>query len=98
MDMLFQGFIAAATILWLLSYIGLRRVFAYNWFWDVVITLSLIIMFSGSYAGMMTGLIGGILVSLFLRFGRKFLGVERLTLRRRYGRIIPSLVWVRSSS
>ena len=95
MDMLFQGFIAAATVLWLLSYMGFRRVFAYNWFWDVAITVALVYMFSGSYAGMMTGVIGGILVSLFLRVGRHLFGTEKLVLRRRYGRIIPSLIWQR---
>ena len=96
MDMLIQGLIAAGTVLWLLSYIGFRRVFAFNWFWDIAITLTLVLMFSGSYAGMMTGVIGGIIVSMFLRFGRALLGSERPALRRRYGRIIPSLVWIRS--
>lgn len=94
--MITQGMIAAATVLWLLSYIGWRRVFAYNWFWDIAITSLMVYMFRGSYAGMMTGVIAGIIVSLFLRFGRALVGAERPKLVRRAGHIFPSMVWVRS--
>ena len=98
MDMITQGFIAAATVIWLLSYIGFRRVFAYAFLADLVITAGMVYMFAGSYAGMMTGVIAGITVSAFLRIGRSVAGVERIRVMRRYGHILPSVVWVRSSS
>lgn len=96
MDMLTQGMIAAATVLWLLSYIGFRRVFAYNFVADLAITGGFVFMFAGSYAGMMTGVIAGLMVSAFLRFGRSLFGCERVRFIRRSGDILPSMVWVRS--
>jgi len=96
MDMIVQGFIAAATVLWLFSYVGFRRVFAHAFVLDIVVTGGFIIAFAGSYAGMMTGVIAGLMVSMFFRIGRKLVGTERPRLARAKGRIIPSLIWVRS--
>ena len=96
MDMLLQGFIAAATVLYLFSYIGFRRVFAYAFILDIIVTGGFIWMFAGSYAGMMTGVIAGLLVSATFRIGRRHFGVEKLRLIRGYGRIFPSVIWVRS--
>ena len=96
--MIIQGLIAAATVLWLLSYLGFRRVFAYGFVVDVVVTGGFIVAFAGSYAGMMTGVIAGLLVSMFIRTSRKLVGVERPALRRAKGNIMPSLIWIRSKS
>lgn len=98
MDMLFQGAIAAATVLYLCSYIGFRRVFAFAFFLDLLVTAGFVWAFAGSYAGMMTGVIAGLMFSAFMRIGRRLFGVERLRLVRGYGRIIPSMIWVRSKS
>lgn len=96
MDMILQGFFAAATVLWLISYVGFRRAFAHAFILDIVVTGGFIWMFAGSYAGMMTGVIGGLMFSAFMRIGRRLMGVERLRFVRGYGRIFPSMVWVRS--
>lgn len=96
MDMLTQGFIAAVTLIWILSYFNLRRIFNYAMVVDVSCTALLVYMFSGSYAGMMTGVIGGMLISLFLRAGRATVGRETPKMIRRRGHILPSMVWVRS--
>lgn len=96
MDMLFQGFIAAATILYLFTYVGVRRVFAHAFIVDLVCTAGFIYAFAGSYAGMMTGLIAGLTLSIFMRVGRRLLGVERVRFVRGYGRIFPTMCWVRS--
>ena len=96
MDMILQGFIAAATVLYLCSYIGFRRIFAYAFILDLLVTGGFIWMFAGSYAGMMTGVIAGLIFSATMRIGRRVMGIERLRLIRGYGRILPSMVWVRS--
>ncbi len=96
MDMITQGLIAAATVLWLLSYIGFRKVFYFAFITDVVCTGTLVYMFSGSYAGMMTGVIAGGLLSMFLRAGRTVAGSSKPRWIRRSGNIMPTLVWVRS--
>jgi len=95
-DMIFQGFIAAATILYLCSYVGFRRVFAHAFILDIIVTGGLVYAFAGSYAGMMTGLIGGLMFSMFMRIGRRLFGTERPKFVRGYGRIFPTLCWVRS--
>lgn len=97
MDMITQGMIAAATVLWLLHYVGIRRVFGYNAIVDFVVTAGFIWMFAGSYAGMMTGVIAGLMVSITLKIGRAMFGYEKATFARRKGRIIPSFIWRRYS-
>lgn len=94
MDMIIQGLIAALTVLWLLSYFGFRRVFGYAAVLDILITGTFIIMFAGSYAGMMTGVIAGLTVSIVLRFGRALFGYAKLRFVRRSGHILPSMIWV----
>ena len=96
MDMITQGIFAAIMILWLLSYFTFRRVFAFAWIFDIVITLGLMYAFRGSYAGLMTGVFAGIIVSFTLKFGRLCFGTERPVFVRAHGDIFPSLVWVRS--
>jgi len=96
MDMIWQGLIAAATVLYLCSYIGFRRVFAYAFILDIIVTGGFIWMFQGSYAGMMTGVIAGLTFSAFMRIGRTIFGVERLIPMRARGHILPSMRWVRS--
>lgn len=95
MDMITQGFIAAVTVVYLMSYFPMRRIFGYAFVFDIVITSGFIIMFAGSYAGMMTGVIAGLFVSMVLRLGGWLFGVEQLVIRRRKNRIIPEPVWVR---
>ena len=96
MDMITQGAIAAATVIWLLSYLGFRKVFNFAFITDALITGTLVFMFSGSYAGMMTGVIAGLMVSMFIRGGRATVGTSKPRWVRRSGNIMPSLVWVRS--
>lgn len=98
MDMILQGIIAAVTVLYLCSYIGFRRCFAHAFILDLIITGGFVWMFRGSYAGMMTGVIAGLTFSMFMRIGRRLFGVERVRLIRGYGRIFPTIVWVRSKS
>lgn len=95
MDMIVQGFIAAMTIVYLLSYLPMRRVFGYAFIFDIVITGGFIWMFAGSYAGMMTGLIAGLMVSMVLRMGGWLVGQEHLVLARRKGNILPEPIWMR---
>ena len=45
MDMVLPGFFAAATVLYLCSYIGFRRIFAYAFILDLLVTAGFIWMF-----------------------------------------------------
>lgn len=96
--MLLQGLIAAATILWLLSYFNFRRIFGYAAFVDIAVTGGFMFMFAGSFGGMMTGLIAGLMVSIVLKFGGRIFGYERATIVRLKGNLLPSIVWVRKEA
>lgn len=98
MDMIVQGLIAAATVLYLFSYFDVRKVLNYAMVIDIVVTGGFIYMFAGSYAGMMTGVIAGLIVSGVLRIARTLLGVKSPKFIRRSGSLFPTLVWVRSKS
>lgn len=95
MDMLGQGFIACLTVMYLLSYFPMRRIFGYAFIFDVVITSTFIWMFAGSYAGMMTGVIAGLMTSMVLRIGGFIFGREHLKFIRRKGHILPEPIWLR---
>jgi hypothetical protein len=97
MSMIVQGIIAAVTFLWLLSYFPFRRVFGYAFLTDVICTSVMLIMFAGSFGGMMTGVIAGLTLSMFLRFGGAVFGRERLAIARAKGRILPTARWERVS-
>jgi len=98
MDMLTQGIFTAVMLLWLLSYFPWRRVFAFAGVLDICITLGMMWMFRGSYAGMMTGVFAGVIVSATLKFGGRLFGTECPRIVRKTGALIPSVVWVRSKS
>ncbi len=98
MDMIIQGIIAAATVLYLISYIGFRRVCAYLFIVDVVVTGGFVLMFAGSYAGMMTGIIAGLAFSMTMRGFRHVFGVEKPNLARARNHVLPTVVWIRSKS
>lgn len=98
MDMIIQGLIAAATVLYLFSYFDVRKVLNYAFIIDIVVTGGFIYMFAGSYAGMMTGVIAGLIVSGVLRIARTLMGVKSPRLVRRAGALIPTIVWTRSKS
>lgn len=98
MDMFPQGIIAAITALWLLSYLGFRRVFGYAFIVDTALSLLFVIAFAGSYAGMMTGVIAAVIVSAVIRIGRSLFGYERLSLVRYEGEYVARPRWRRYTS
>ena len=61
--MLEAGLLTAIGIIWILSRLNLRRVAGYALFWDVGLTALLTWLFVGTYAGMVTGMLAGVIVS-----------------------------------
>ena len=76
---------------------GIRKIAGYATVFDVSVTVLLMWLFTGTYAGMMTGIIAGGLISLFLNLIRKTVGVERLRLVRIPGHPLPQVRWVHIS-
>lgn len=73
---------------------GIRRIAGYATAFDIFITVLLMWLFTGTYAGMMTGVIAGGLISIYLNIVRKTIGVERLRFVKEPGRRLPKWRWV----
>lgn len=91
--MLEASVLTAMGIIWILSRMNLRRVAGYALFWDVTTSGLLAWLFIGTYAGMVTGLAAGVLVSTFLTIVKAVAGAERLKLERKKEDALPRLVW-----
>ena len=87
------GLVSAVGIILLLLRFNIRRIAGYGAFWDVAISGVLVLMFIGTYAGMMTGLFAGVIVSAFLHLVKQTVGAERIVLRRRKGSLLPHTRW-----
>jgi len=91
--MLEAALLTGIGVCWILSRMNLRRVAGYALFWDVTTMAVLAFLFIGTYAGMVTGMAAGVLVSLFLTVVKKSAGAERLTLERKEGDALPRAKW-----
>ncbi len=75
------GFIVA---FWLLTAkIGILRVLGYELWIDIVISLAIIVVLTGTTSGSIIALLGGAFVSLSLSIAKKILGYERYNFRTR---------------
>jgi hypothetical protein len=92
--MIEAGLVSAIGLIIVLCRFNFRRICGYATIVDVLATSAFVWMFIGTYAGMMTGLFAGVLVSLTLNAARKLYGYDRAHLRRMAGNLMPSLVWI----
>jgi hypothetical protein len=93
--MLEAALLTAIGVIWILSRMNLRRVAGYALFWDVSIFALLTWLFIGTYAGMVTGMAAGVVVSLFLTGVRNTAGAERLALIRHDDEVVARVRWKR---
>lgn len=91
--MIEAGLISAIGLFFVLCRFNLKRICGYATLVDVIATGGFCWIFIGTYAGMMTGIFAGVLVSLTLNIIRVLYGYERVYLARRSGRLMPSIVW-----
>jgi len=97
----FAGLLSAFGILIVLFKFGVKRVIGFDLPLDIAITAFLLFSFAGTFSGMMTAMIGGIIVSLVLLAMRKTVQYERPTViwtKRKFLRYIklstPRIGWV----
>lgn len=75
------GFVVA---FWLLTAkIGILRVLGYELWIDIMISLAIIVVLTGTTSGSIIALLGGALVSLTLSIAKKLLGYERYSFKER---------------
>jgi hypothetical protein len=78
MSILLTGFIAAIAMIFLMLKMDLRKLCGYDVLVDIGFTGLLAWMLAGTYSGMMSALVGGAIVSVFLYFTKRQLGYKRL--------------------
>ena len=79
MDMFLPGLISGMGILVVLMQFDFRKVLGYSLLIDIASTGGLAWIFLGTFSGMMSGIFGGLTVSLVLAFSKKLLGYKKLT-------------------
>ena len=83
----------AGAFILLFGYIGYKKVAGYAILVDITCFALCIYMFMGTYAGMMTGIFAGAIISLFLKTIIRTVGAERLKPVRYEGDVLPTLRW-----
>jgi len=66
----------ALSVIFLITYVDLRKALGYAWLIDIVSFCTLTLMFMGTYAGMVTGMLATLIISVFLRLARRVLGYQ----------------------
>lgn len=74
---LIAGVFSALAILFLLAKFDFKKVLWLDIPIDIISTCLLIIMFAGTFAGMMAAVIGGCLISMTLYLSKKAMGYKK---------------------
>lgn len=98
--MLLVGIGSALGLLLLALKLGGRKVIGMDIFFDVLITLVLIISFMGTFSGMASAMVGGLFVTIVLFILKKTVAHKRLTMTKKPVKIyklrldVPDVEWV----
>ena len=84
----------AITFILLMFYFDIKKIAGYAWVVDVAVFGLLLWLFKGTYAGMMTGMLAGLIITFFLRGVRKSIGYKKVKLHRAHGKLVPMPRWV----
>lgn len=71
------GVFAGLAVLFLLAKFDFKKVLWLDVPIDIISTILLVVMFAGTFAGMMAAVIGGCLISLTLLLSKKAIGYKR---------------------
>lgn len=77
MDIIMYGLISALAVFILILKIGIRKVLYFDLAVDILFTVALAYMLSGTFGGMMAALAGGLALSLALVVSKYVLGYQR---------------------
>ena len=91
--MIEAGLVTALGIMFILFRLNIRRIAGYALIVDITLTLGLVWIFQGTYAGMMTGLFAGCVISVMLTMIKRSVGYDRMAFIRVKGELFPRLIW-----
>ncbi len=83
----------ALAFIFLFGYLGFRRVAGYAFIVDIGCFVLCVYMFQGTYAGMMTGIIAGLVISVFLKLIRWSIGYQVVALETSDKGLPTGLTW-----
>ena len=73
------GVASAIGVLFMLFKLDIKKVLAFDVFVDIGASLLLIVMFAGTFAGMMAAVIAGSIISIVLYIIKRMLGFKKLS-------------------
>ena len=91
--MIEAGLVTAIGFMFLMFRLNIRRVAGYALIVDLLLTFGFMWLFQGTYAGMMTGLFAGCVISIALTLVKRTIGYERAAFIRVKGELFPRLIW-----
>ena len=74
---IFAGICSACGILFLLAKLNIKRVLAIDVLVDIGASVMLMVMFFGTFAGMMAAIVGGSIISIVLFTMKKIFGYQK---------------------
>lgn len=93
-ELMIAGVVTAATFWLLLLKIGLRKAHGYDVILDIIATAVMMLMFAGTYSGMLAAVFAGALFSVVLYIGKLLIGYERLETKKQEQFPYFDLNWV----
>ena len=86
-----SGVLTALSVFIFLCFLNIRKVAGYHLWFDAVFSIALVLLYAGTFSGMITAFFGGLTLSLLLFFTKIFFGYWRWY--PRYGwRFFPGLI------
>lgn len=79
--MFIAGIISALAFVVVLYKIGIRKCLGFDLYLDILTTVTLAVIFGGTYSGMMAAIIGGLLFSVILMVLKQVHGYQKFTWR-----------------
>lgn len=79
--MFIAGIISAMAFVIVLYKIGIRKCLGFDLYLDLFVTVTLAVIFGGTYSGMMAAIIGGLLFSIVLMVLKQIHGYQKFTWR-----------------
>mgnify|MGYP001403248787 FL=1 len=74
---IFAGIVSACAILFLLAKFDMKKVLAFDILVDMSASIFLMVMFFGTFAGMMAAIVGGAIISIALYVLKKTIGCSK---------------------
>lgn len=97
--MLLIGILSALGLLLIALKVGGRKTIGHDVFIDIMITLTLMVCFYGTFSGMAAAMVGGMAASIVLFIMRKTMKHEKLSMQKKTYRVLranfsgPTVKW-----